>query len=60
MTINQTFGLKTGKDMDKYLRDDIKNDDIYKYGQYDSFNYDIVLTLCPEGCGAPLIGHTKQ
>ena len=46
LTISQTFGLKTGDDMDKYFKDGIRHDDITRYGQFDRSNDDIILTLC--------------
>ena len=36
LTIVQTFGLKTGDEMDKYFKDGIRNDDINRYGWSDS------------------------
>ena len=47
----------TGPDMDRYLKDTIQNDDITKIGTYDIDNDDVILHLCPEGCGGPVIGH---
>ena len=47
----------TGPDMDRYLKDTIQNDDISKIGTYDTDNDDVILHLCPEGCGGPVIGH---
>ena len=47
----------TGPDTDRYLMDTIQNDDISKIGTYDIDNDDVILTLCPAGCGGPVIGH---
>ena len=47
----------TGPDLDRYLMDTIQNDDISKIGTYDIDNDDVILTLCPAGCGGPVIGH---
>ena len=34
-----------------------QNDDIAKIGTYDIDNDDVILHLCPAGCGGPIIGH---
>ena len=47
----------TGPDLDRYLKDTIQNDDITKIGTYDKDTDDVILHLCPSGCGGPIIGH---
>ena len=51
-TRSATYGYKTGDEMDKYLEEDIM-----AYGSYDKAKDDVSLTLCPEDCGGPVIGH---
>ena len=47
----------TGPELDRYLDDTIQNDDIDKIGTYDENLDDVTLTLCPSGCGGPVLGH---
>ena len=55
-----TFGYKTGEEMDKYMGDDIKYDNITTFGTYDKNTDDVTLTLCPKACGGPIIGHLED
>ena len=57
MTRYSTFGYMTGMEMETYLDDSIQNDDVSKLGTYDEKTDDVDLTLCPTGCGGPIIGH---
>ena len=56
-TRQQTYGSMTGPELDRYLDDTIQNDDIDKIGTYDENLDDVTLTLCPSGCGGPVLGH---
>ena len=59
-TRSNTYGYKTGEEMDKYLEDEIKNVDVTLFGAYDKDTDDVILTLCPKNCGGPLIGHVDD
>ena len=55
-----TFGYKTGADMDTYLGEAIKDDDVNTFGTYDKDTDEVTLNLCPKACGGPIIGHLED
>ena len=57
LTKSNTFGFKTGDDLNEYLEKEIAHENVDDIGVYDKDEDDIKLKLCLQGCGGPVLGH---
>ena len=55
-----TFGFKTGEDLNEYMDKEIALENIEDLGVYDKDKDDVKLKLCLKGCGGPVLGHLND
>ena len=60
LTRFNTFGFKTGDDLNEYLEKEIAMEDVKDLDVYDKDKDDVTLKLCPKGCGGPVLGHLND
>ena len=57
VTKSNTFGFKTGDELNEYLEKEIAHENVDALGVYNKDEDNVNLKLCLQGCGGPLLGH---